>query len=129
MESSKHKKSLLDPYRTIGNFISGKITLSQSQPISLTVPTNTSFKVYSDALAIKVASPPFATPITSAVSYNEYTYLRTKDFVYKMKYHHIVSLWNVTGTHPRSTLLKFDTILILAEGNSIFVIDEATQQV
>jgi len=52
------QKPLLDAYRTIGSFISGKITLSDSQPISLAVPTMNSFKIYSDTLAIKVVSPP-----------------------------------------------------------------------
>jgi hypothetical protein len=40
-------KQLLDPYRTLGIFTSGKITLSASKPYVLTSPTATSFKVYS----------------------------------------------------------------------------------
>jgi len=61
---------MLDPYRTAGNFISGRLSLSQSVPYVLTVPTSTSFKVYSTALNIKVASPPFPALLTASVSYN-----------------------------------------------------------
>jgi hypothetical protein len=82
---------MLDPYRTVGNFVSGRLSLSQSVPHVLTVPTSTSFKVYSTGLNIKVASPPFPAALTATVSYNEYTYLRTVDRVVKMKYHHIVA--------------------------------------
>ncbi len=70
MEVPLTKKTLIDPYRTIGNFISGKLILAQSTPFALTAPTNTSFKVYSDALSIKVSSPPFTFPVNSVVSYN-----------------------------------------------------------
>lgn len=51
-------RPILDPYRTLGTFISGKISLSSTIPISLTIPTNNSYKIYSDTLTIKVVSPP-----------------------------------------------------------------------
>jgi hypothetical protein len=86
---------MLDPYRSVGNFVSGRISLSQSAPHVLTVATGTSFKIYSTGLNIKVASPPFPTLLTATVSYNEYTYIRTRDRVIKMKYHHIVAQWNL----------------------------------
>lgn len=98
---------MIDPYRTIGNFISGKLSLSLSSPPSLTAPTNTSFKIYTHSLAIKVASPCFPHKITAALSYNEYTYLRTKGEVIKMKYHHIVGKWMIEGGEDRCSLLRF----------------------
>jgi hypothetical protein len=82
----------------MGTFVSGKLSISQSFPITITTPTNTSFKVYSETLAIKVASPPFAYPITAAVSHNEYTYIRTKNEVIKTKYLHIVDKWEIEGS-------------------------------
>ena len=90
MQTETINKSLLDPYRTIGGFVSGKLTLSQSSPTSLTAPTNCSFKVYSENLSIKVASPTFPFPIVSAVSFNEYTYIRIASKVVKLRYHHVV---------------------------------------
>ena len=70
--------------------MSGKLTLSQSSPTSLTAPTNCSFKIYSENLSIKVASPTFPSPIVSAVSFNEYTYIRIAGKVVKLRYHHVV---------------------------------------
>lgn len=115
---------MLDPYRNVGNFVSGRISLSQSTPPVLTVPTGTSFKIYSTSLTIKVASPPFPTPLTATVSYNEYTYVRTRDRVIKMKYHHIVSQWNLQGANEKCTLLRFDKLIIVAESNLLALIDE-----
>ena len=47
MDTENKQKALIDPYRTMGIFVSGKVTLSQSNPPSLTAPTGSSFRVYS----------------------------------------------------------------------------------
>ena len=47
MDIENKQKALIDPYRTMGIFVSGKVTLSQSNPPALTAPTGSSFRVYS----------------------------------------------------------------------------------
>ena len=74
----------------MGSFVSGKMVLSQTQPLSFAVPTRNSYKIYSEALAIKVVSPPLSDEVKSVISYNEYSYVRAGEKVTKMKYHHIV---------------------------------------
>jgi len=74
----------------LGSFVSGKMVLSQTQPLSFAVPTRNSYKIYSEALAIKVVSPPLSDEVKSVISYNEYSYVRAGEKVTKMKYHHIV---------------------------------------
>lgn len=66
------------------------MVLSQTQPLSFAVPTRNSYKIYSEALAIKVVSPPLSDEVKSVISYNEYSYVRAGEKVTKMKYHHIV---------------------------------------
>lgn len=74
----------------MGSFVSGKMVMSQTQPLSFAVPTSNSYKIYSDTLAIKVVSPPLSGKVKSVISYNEYSYIRAGSKVTKMKYHHIV---------------------------------------
>jgi U3 small nucleolar RNA-associated protein 21 len=129
MAMQESKKQLLDAYRTIGNFLSAPLSLSLSTPHALTAPTATSFKVYSPSLGIKVASPPFLHPVTAALSYNEYTYVRTRDVVVKMKYHHIVAQWTIAGGDAACSLLRFDGLVLLAEGRSVWLVDESSGEV
>jgi hypothetical protein len=79
MDLEHSQKALLDPYRTLGIFVSGPLTLSKSNPPVLTVPTGSSFRVYSSTLAMKVVSPPLGSSVTFASSYNEFTYVRVQD--------------------------------------------------
>ena len=122
-------KQLLDPYRTLGIFTSAKITLSASKPYVLTAPTATSFKVYSQQLAIRVVSPPFDSPVTYACSYNEYTYVRVQGEILKLKYHHVVNRWTVPTIAKKCTLLCFDDLIVFAQGDHLGVIDERTGQI
>ncbi len=119
----------MDPYRTIGGFVSGKLSLSQSSPTALTAPTNCSFKVYSENLSIKVASPTFSSPIVAAISFNEYTYIRIFGKVLKLRFHHVVREWLVSGGEKACFLLKFEGILILGEGDHLTLIDEQTNEI
>lgn len=89
------RKALLDPYRTLGIFVSGPLTLSKSAPYVFTAPTGTSFRVYSNTLGMKVVSPPLGSKVRTACSYNEYTYVRVQDEILKLKYHHVVKRWPV----------------------------------
>lgn len=89
------QRQILDPYRTLGSFVSGKIVLSQTLPYSFAVPTRNSYKIYSDALAIKVVSPPLPDKVESVLSYNENSYVKVGQKVIKMKYHHIVREWEI----------------------------------
>lgn len=100
-------KPLLDPYRTLGLFVSGPLTLSKSSPHTFTAPTGTSFRVYSNALAMKVVSPPLGSPVSYACSHNDYTYVRIRDEILKLKYHHVVNRWSAPGDGFQSTLLCF----------------------
>jgi len=70
------RRQILDPYRTLGSFVSGKIVLSQTLPYSFAVPTRSSYKIYSDSLAIKVVSPPLEGKVESVLNYNEYSYIK-----------------------------------------------------
>lgn len=79
MDLEHSQKTLIDPYRTLGIFVNGPLTLSKSSPAVLTVPTGSSFRVYSSTLAMKVVSPPLGSRVTFASSYNEFTYIRVKD--------------------------------------------------
>mgnify|MGYP000905407351 CR=1 FL=1 len=117
---------MLDPYRTLGTFISGRISLSASHPQVLTVPTNASFKVYSSALGLKVVSPPLDSPVRAACSHNEYTYVRLQGEVLKLKYHHLVGRWVVPGIGEGSSLLCFEQLILVSEGNELWLIDEQT---
>ena len=62
-------RPILDPYRTMGCFLSGRLALSSTQN-AITTPTGNSFKVYSPTLAINVQAPPQPHPITCAISHN-----------------------------------------------------------
>ncbi len=54
--------------------------------------------------------------------------MRTGDKVIKMKYHHIVREWTIPEQNiediTSSTLMRFDNIILLGEGNRIYVLDE-----
>jgi len=107
MDLEQSQRALLDPYRTLGIFVSGPLTLSKSNPSVITAPTGSSFRVYSSALGMKVVSPPLGSRVSFASSYNEFTYVRVKDYVLKMKYHHVTQRWKVPGDGCNSTLLCF----------------------
>ena len=98
MHTQNQQKSLIDPYRTMGIFVSGPLTLSKSHPHALTTATGSSFRVYSQTLGMKVVSPPLGSEVTFACSYNQYTYVRVKDSILKLKYHHIVKRWSIAGS-------------------------------
>ena len=68
--SQPRARPVLDPYRSMGCFVSGVLSASQN---AITAPTGHSFKVYSPSLAITVQSPPLPHPITAASSHNELT--------------------------------------------------------
>jgi hypothetical protein len=107
MEAENPHKPLLDPYRTLGLFVSGPLTLSKSTPPVLTAPTGSSFKVYSSTLGLKVVSPPLGSKVAFASSYNEFSYVRVEDCLLKLKYHHVVRKWAVPGTGENSSFLMF----------------------
>ena len=79
----------------MGNFISGNLNVSYTNPLSFAVPTLTSFKIYSENLSIKVISPCFAHKIKAVATFNEFTYVRTGDYIYKMRFHHCIAKWNI----------------------------------
>ena len=56
---TNQNKSILDPYKTIGYFVNGPISSSESLPYTLAVACHNSFKIYSHELSIKVVSPCF----------------------------------------------------------------------
>lgn len=126
MQVESVQKPLLDPYRTMGIFVSGPVTLSKSSPPVLTAPTGTSFRVYSDTLAMKVVSPPLGSKVAFTRSYNEFTYVRVEDHLLKMKYHHVVRKWAIPGTGKDSCFLCFDKLVVLAESSMLTLIDEET---
>lgn len=70
MLAETRNRQLLDPYRTLGIFVSGPLALSRSSPHALTAPTGTSFRVYSSTLAMKVVSPPLGSKVAQACSHN-----------------------------------------------------------
>jgi len=43
-----------------------------------------------------------------------------------MKYHHIIRKWDISGGEEKSTILKFDSLIVLAEKSFIALIDEQT---
>lgn len=51
--------------------------------------------------------------------------MRTLGVVVKMKYHHVVAKWTVEGGADHTArMMRFDGIVILAEGNLVHVINE-----
>ena len=48
MEDLREIRELLDPYRAMGSFVSGELSISNSFPMAFSAPTLTSFKVYSE---------------------------------------------------------------------------------
>jgi hypothetical protein len=92
----------------------------------LAVPTNNSYKIYSEDLAIKVVSPPLMHSVKAVLCENEFSYARAGDKVIKMKYHHIVREWSIPSSKAddQSTLIKFADLILLGEGNKVFIIDE-----
>ena len=63
---------------------------------------------------MKVVSPPLGSKVTYSRSYNEYTYVRRKDEILKLKYHHIVKRWNLQGDGEGCSFLLFDKLIVVA---------------
>lgn len=55
--------------------------------------------------------------------------MRVADEILKMKYHHVVRRWSVPGSGEGCTMLCFEKLLILCEGNLLSVVDEETNEV
>ena len=76
---------------------------------------------------MKVVSPPLGGKVSFVRSYNEFTYVRVRDELLKLKYHHVVKRWKLNASQDGSFLL-FDKLIVVMEGTCLTMIDEVTNE-
>jgi len=116
---------VLEPYRSIGELTTGRITMQTAPTVCFVAPTHHSYKIYNTKLVLQNISPHFGSAVRAALSDGDRVYARLAGQVVNMHYYHIVKSWQVDDPQEgtQSILLKVGDAVLLAESSTLTLIN------